>query len=119
MRPVLLLFGLPLGPAVSRWPRTSDTKNVDEMIANSTIRAATQSAKKIRQLAGVEGTNNRAWINAVGNLMAQGHGISQALHCLGRGAILPGPGGLNVLQAKSIRDQHANVFSVRSIEPAQ
>src|SRR6266511_3807436 len=93
--------------------------NVDEMISDSTICTASQSAKKIRQLAGVEGGNRRARINAVGKLMAQGHNPSQPLSCLSRCAILPGPGCLNILQAERIRDQHANVFSVWIVEPAQ
>jgi hypothetical protein len=47
-----------------------DAKNILEMIADCTIRATTQSAKKIWQLAGIEGSNNRARIDAVGDLMA-------------------------------------------------
>jgi hypothetical protein len=40
-----------LGSAGSRRPRMSDAEYVGEMIADSEIRAAPQSAKKIRQLA--------------------------------------------------------------------
>ena len=55
----------------------------------------------------------------MGDLMAQGYSIGQALHCLSRGAVLPGPASLNILEPKCIRDQHANVFSVWVIESAQ
>lgn len=44
--------GSPARPASgSRWPRIGDTKNVNEVVAKRTIRAASQAAKEVGQLA--------------------------------------------------------------------
>lgn len=71
----------------SRRPRITDAKNIYEMISDRTVGAATQAAKKICQLAGIEGIDNGARIHPISNLVAQGHGVRQALHCLNRRAV--------------------------------
>jgi hypothetical protein len=67
-----------------------------KMIPYGIVSATTQSSIKVCKLTRIKGSNEGPRINAVGNLMAEVHGIAEALNRLIRSAILPSPSIFNV-----------------------